>query len=317
MIEAFLAALPKKQQPALIRFGITTIVVIGLYILQAFVIEQTELFGFFLMYPAIFFAGVAFDRGSGFYATALSTGLLIWSIIGHESGDLPLRYILPLLLFMIIGGLVAALSEALRHEWERAVSAEQTKDLLMRELQHRTKNDLSTAAAVLTLQARANTNSEVRLALSNARDRLQVLSKSHEHFEGEGGQVIQMGPFIEGICAHLADSMKHVCTVTVDVQCDPITLSRERAVPVGLVVNELVTNAYKHGFSSGGTGRIQVNLKKAGDLWLEVQDNGKGCPDDIREGVGTLLIGQLTRQLGGTIERTRAYPGCKVTLRVP
>ena len=317
MIETFLSALPKKPQPALIRYGITTFIVIGFYILQQFFVDRTEVFGFFLMYPAIFFAGVAFDRGSGFWATGLSAALLIWSIMGHESGHLPQPYFLPLLLFVIIGGLVAALSEALRHEWERSVSAEKTTALLMRELQHRTKNDLSTAAAVLSLQARTNPNAEVGAALADARDRLQVLSKAHEYFEGEGGQNIQMKPFIEGICANLTDTMQHMCIVKVDATCAEITLPRERAVPIGLVVNELITNAFKHGFPTGGQGRVQVTLKDGGDLCLEVEDNGKGCPKETREGVGTLLVGQLTKQLGGTIERTEAHPGCKVTLRVP
>jgi two-component sensor histidine kinase len=317
MIDAFLNALPKKPQPALIRYGVTTFVVIAFYILQELVVARSEVFGFFLMYPAIFFAGVAYDRGSGFWATGVSTALLIWSIMGHEGGQLPQSYFLPLLLFVIIGGLVAALSEALRHEWERAVSAEKTTALLMRELQHRTKNDLSTAAAVLSLQARANPNSEVGAALADARDRLQVLSKSHEHFEDEGSQNIQMKPFIEGICANLTDTMQHRCTVKVDAICAEIALPRERAVPIGLVVNELITNAFKHGFPTGGEGRVQVTLKDGGDVCLEVEDNGKGCPKETRVGMGTLLIEQLTKQLGGTIERIEAHPGCKVTLRVP
>ena len=317
MIETFLNSLPKKPQPAVIRYGITTFIVFGFYLLQQVVVERSEIFGFFLMYPAIFFAGVAFDRGSGFWATGLSTALLIWSIIGHENGQLPLSYFLPLILFAIVGALVAALSEALRHEWERAVSAEKTTALLMRELQHRTKNDLSTAAAVLSLQARANSNPAVGTALADARDRLQVLSKAHDHFAGEGIQNIQMKPFIEGLCANLADTMQHMCTVKVDAACPDLALPRERAVPIGLVLNELITNAFKHGFPRGGTGRVQVTLSEGRDVCLEVEDNGKGCQKETREGLGTLLVRQLTNQIGGTIERTEASRGCKVTLRVP
>jgi two-component sensor histidine kinase len=126
-----------------------------------------------------------------------------------------------------------------------------------------------------------------------------------------------MKPFIEGICANLSDTMRHVCTVEVDVTSAEMTLPRERAVPIGMVVNELITNAFKHGFPMGGNGQVQVTLKGGGDVCLEVEDNGKGCPKETREGVGTLLVGQLTKQLGGTIERTEAHPGCKVTLRVP
>ena len=65
-------------------------------------------------------------------------------------------------------------------------------------------------------------------------------------------------------------------------------------VPSGMVVKELITNAFKHGFPMGGNGQVQVTLKGGGDVCLEVEDNGKGCPKETREGVGTLLVGQLT-----------------------
>jgi two-component sensor histidine kinase len=318
MIEAFLASLPMKPQPIIVRLGVTTLVVLGLYLLQTFVEHRAEVFGVFLLYPAIFIAGVAFDRGSGFYATGLSTALLLFDITRHERGSIPLSYWLALALFVLIGILIASLSEALRHEWERAVSAEAAKDLLLRELQHRTKNDLATAAAVLSLQARSQTNPEVAAALSTARSRLQVLSKAHEQFEpGLGSRTVAMKDFIESICGQLAEAMKELCTVSVDVSCDPVYLQIDRAIPIGLVVNELVTNAYKHGFPEGRGGRVMVHISGNAGLSLTVEDNGKGCPQHAPQGVGSQLISQLVKQLGGTLERTQATPGCRVTIHIP
>jgi two-component sensor histidine kinase len=318
MIEAFLTSLPMKPQPVIVRLGATTLIVVGLYLLQTFVEQRAEILGFFLLYPAIFFAGVTFDRGSGFYATGLSTALLLFDITRQESGSVPPPYWLALVLFVLIGILVASLSEALRHEWERAVSAEATKDLLLRELQHRTKNDLATAAAVLSLQARSQTNPAVVAALSTARSRLQVLSKAHEQFEpGLGSRTVAMKDFIESICGQLAEAMKEFCTVSVDVACDPVYLPIDRAIPIGLVVNELVTNAYKHGFSEAGTGKVMVHISGNASLSLMIEDNGKGCPQHAQEGVGSQLIKQLVMQLGGTLERTEANPGCRVTIHIP
>jgi two-component sensor histidine kinase len=120
----------------------------------------------------------------------------------------PESYWLPIGLFLVIGLGLAALSEILRKGWERAIDAERAKDLLYRELRHRTKNDLAMAASVLNLQARAQAKAEIKEALLAAANRLQVLSKAHEQFEPSGDeQAVQMGEYLKVLCNSLSESM--------------------------------------------------------------------------------------------------------------
>jgi hypothetical protein len=214
---------------------------------KRFVEAQSGVSSFFLLYPAIFLAALLFDRGSGFYATVLSTVLLI--VIDKQDGPIPLNVSpwLPLSLFILVGLGIAALTGLLRKGWERAVTAERTKDVLYRELGHRTKNDFAMAASVLNLQARSQINQDVKKALDTAVGRLLTLSKAHEPLGSlSQGPKINMRNYVEAVGQTL---LEDAANVSLHIHCDEIELPPDRAVPVGLIVNELVTNAVKHAFS--------------------------------------------------------------------
>jgi two-component system, sensor histidine kinase PdtaS len=126
-----------------------------------------------------------------------------------------------------------------------------------------------------------------------------------------------MREYLEAICRQLTESMTEVCQVTVDVSCEKIELPVEQAVPIGLIVNELVTNAYKHGFADRATGKVIVRLECEEGLTLLVEDNGKGCPQNAPAGLGSRIIDQLVKQLGGTSKRSEGAPGCLVRVNIP
>jgi two-component sensor histidine kinase len=96
-------------------------------------------------------------------------------------------------------------------------------------------------------------------------------------------------------------------------------LREDRAVAVGLIVNELVTNAFKYAFPDdrGGTVNVSLQRERDGKLQLAVEDNGEGCPDDAKEGLGSRIVRLLAQQLGSTIRRTATNPGCRVSLVLP
>jgi len=259
-----------------------------------------------------------FDRGSGFLAAGFSTALLVLSTQERSEGLLPQHYWLPLTMFLLIGVALAAVSEALRKGWERAAEAERIKDLLYRELGHRTKNDLAMAASVLTLQARAQSNPEVEAALNTAVGRLRALSRAHEQFEPvAAGTGVQMRGYLEVLCHNLAESMSSSDAVSLRVDCEEFELPIGRAIPVGLIVNELVTNAFKHAFSDGRQGLIVVGFQRQGNITLTVEDNGKGCEEGAARGLGSQLVHLLVRQLDGSMERTKAEAGCRVRVTFP
>lgn len=315
-MDKLLALLPAKPQPRLVRYGMSTVLVALCLLLLMWVRSMGGGDAFFIMYPAIFLSAVLFDRGSGFYATGLSTMLLI-VLLERQVGSVPRADWLPLVLFFLIGFALATVSEALRKGWELAIASERAKDLLYRELGHRTKNDLATAAAVLGLQARQQSNQEVKAALSAAIGRLQVLGKAHEQFEpGAGDQMVRMRNYLDSICGLLRSGAGDEISIEVE-NCDDIVLAGSRAIPIGLIVNELITNAFKHAFSERGTGHVVVRCEDSESLTLTVEDDGKGCPEGGAQGLGSRLIELLVNQLGGTLRREDAKPGCRVIVTVP
>ena len=318
-MENILQWLPSKPQPVLIRYGLSAGFVGICFLLMRLVEIQTGVSCFFMMYPAVFFAAVLFDRGSGLLAAALSTALLIASTHERSAGLLPQHYWLPLALFLIIGLLIALISEALRKGWERAVEAERTKDLLYRELGHRTKNDFAMAASVLTLQARSQSNPEVTEALNAAVGRLHALARAHQQFghAEDDSAGVQMRSYLEVLCQTLGESMARPEQVVLKIDCDEITLPIARAIPVGLITNELVTNAYKHAFDDGRRGVVTVALRRGSTVSLLVEDNGKGCAEGAARGLGSQLVHLLVRQLNGSMERIHSNPGCRVHVTFP
>jgi two-component sensor histidine kinase len=102
--------------------------------------------------------------------------------------------------------------------------------------------------------------------------------------------------------------------IAVNVDAAEIYLPASQAIPLGLIVNELVTNSLKHAFSDGRPGRIEVVLTQAVDMTLIVRDNGIGCPADKVEKVGSRLVRLLSEQLGGRIEWQQPEMGCQVQI---
>lgn len=316
-MENLLKWLPAKPQPILLRYGATTLLVAACFLVLRFVEQTTEVSCFFLMYPAVFLAAVLFDRGTGVYAALLSAGLLLASVYYGTPGAVPSHYWLPLALFLIVGLILAVVSEALRQGWERTAKAEHTKDLLYRELSHRTKNDLAMAASVLTMQARSQSNPEVATELETAVGRLHALARTHEQLQPAEGEGVHMPDYLQALCKQLAASMTQSKNVVLQVDCESVQLPIDQANPVGLIVNELVTNACKHAFADGRTGTVTVALQRGEQMMLLVQDDGCGCPENAVSRLSSHLVHQLVLQLDGTMERTPAHPGCRVSVYFP
>jgi two-component sensor histidine kinase len=315
-MEKLLNWLPVKPQPVLVRYGFTTALVGLCFILLLAVQQVTKLSCFFLMYPAVFLGAVLFDRGSGFLATLLSTGLLL--AMSYDKSTVPESYWLPLVLFLLVGFLIAGLSEMLRQGWERAIDAERIKDVLYRELGHRTKNDFALAGSVLMLQARSQSDATVREALLAAVGRLTALGRAQEHFDPAGaGDSVPMRDYLQRLCHRIDEIAGDRGTVSVRVTCDDIALPSGRAVPVGLIVNELLTNAFKHAFSEEEPGEVEVSFLRRDGYALIVEDNGRGCPEGNADGVGSTIVSLLAKQLNGSMERVSAGPGCRVRVLFP
>jgi two-component sensor histidine kinase len=314
-MEYILRHLPRKPRSVVVRLGVTTGLVALSFALLLGLQQSAGLLGFYILLPCVFVVSILFDRASGLYAAALSTLLLYMLLTPEGSVLLPLRYILPLAGFAAIAAAFAIISEALRTAWDRAAAAEHAKDLLLKELAHRTKNNLLMVISLLSMQARLKTNPETRQALEKAVTRIQAIASAHEHFQPvEHRGRVEMSAYLETLCEHLTNALRDVRPIAVKVEAIKLHLPAEQAVPVGLIVNELVTNAMKHAFPNDRAGTIHVTLAERSGFTLLVSDDGIGCAADIKQGMGTRLVRLLAQQLGAKIAWHHPEVGCQVSV---
>ena len=320
-MENLLLLLPDRPASIVLRYALTTLIVGICFLLQLGVELQSGFFGLVLLLPGIFIASLVFDRGSGFYATILSVALSVLILMRPGGGFGPLsQHLVPLVLFVLIGLGVATVSEALRNALEKAVRAERAKDLALYELNHRIRNDLAMMASVLELQLRAQTDPAAKAAFRSAVGRIHVIAKAHDHLLPRDDQSsIDMKEYLTDCCRHLADALRDVRPIAVNVEADPVYLPSDKAVSVGLMVNELATNAFKYAFPDDRPGTITVRFRNKGarELELIVEDDGKGCPEGAKEGLGSRIVRLLAQQLRGHVKIESAEPGCRMIIAFP
>lgn len=320
-MDRLLEILPARPQPLIVRYGATALIIAVCFLIVLGLRPRQGVLGFFFLLPTIFFVGIfaasiLFDHASGILATALSTLLIYCLTRSGETQLEPGEFILPVGAFVLASGGLAIVSEAMRSAWERAAATESTKDLLLQELGHRTKNNLAMVASMLSLQARTKTNPEVAAALDKAVARVQAIASAHDHFQRvEHDGRVEMRSYLDTLCGHLGDSLRDVRPIAVRTELDDVHLPPEQAVPLGLIVNELVTNALKHAFPDDRGGTVKVALRQGSPFVLTVEDNGVGCPAGKEERLGSRLTRLLAGQLGATIAWENAEPGCRVRLR--
>ena len=320
-MEGLLQLLPSRPQPRLLRYALTTFIVLVCFLLQLGVEYQSGFFGFFLLLPGIFLASILFDRHSGFYATFLSTLLSFVALSPSGSLYLPPQHIVPLVLFVLIGLAIAAVSEGLRNALEKAVAAQRATRLLLQELNHRIRNNLAAIASVLELQMRSQKEQVVKDAFGSAVGRVHVIARAHDHLLPQDPQSsIDMREYLTGVCRNLGDTLRDVRPIAVNVNVSDIFLRADKAVPIGLIVNELVTNAFKYAFpdeEQAGTVTVRLGRASPGELTLLIEDNGVGCPENSKEGLGSRIVRLLVQQLGSSVRRDASHSGCRVVLSIP
>ena len=312
-MQRILERLPKKPRSALLRLAITTGLVAFSFVVLLGLERIEGLLGFYVLLPSIFVASIFFDRVAGLYATVLSTTLLYMLLTLPGSVVLPRHFILPLVLFALIAFGFAIVSDALRIAWERATAAERAKDLLLQELGHRTKNNLMMVISMLSMQARLKDDTETNRALEKAVARIHAIASAHDHFRPvEHKGRIEMRAYLQQLCGHLADALREIRPIAVKVEAAELCLPAEEAVPIGLIVNELVTNSLKHAFPGDRAGTVQVILRQQETLTLLVKDDGVGCSAATVDGLGTRLVRLLGQQLGAKVMWEPCEVGCQV-----
>ncbi|TYP93614.1 PAS domain S-box-containing protein [Fodinibius salinus] len=206
-----------------------------------------------------------------------------------------------------IVGTVRDISTRKKHEVQTQKSLEE-KQTLLEEVHHRVKNNLGVVLSLLELQKKEADN-ELKSLLQETQSRIHSIGMIHEKlYQTETLSDIDIKEYIEDFANMIASSFNSEqkdITITKDVQS--FNLETTKAVPVGLILNELLNNAYQHGFSDTKSGELRITFKKEDEeILFRVADNGRGLPDGFslsnQQSLGMTLIQRLTKQLKGELE---------------
>lgn len=193
---------------------------------------------------------------------------------------------------------------------------------------HRFKNDMTIVTALLRTQARQLKDDVARTALQNMTNRILVMSRVHERLRvgSCATSVVSTDEFIAGLCDDLKASLLDLRPITVEADLEAHTLEHERAVAVGLIINEAVTNALKYAFPNDAHGTVRVSFHRhSGEFILQVTDDGAGYAPGREPqsggtgGMGSKLIRSMAQQLNGrlVIQPDHGAPGTTVQVSFP
>jgi two-component sensor histidine kinase len=203
----------------------------------------------------------------------------------------------------------------------KLAAAVEYQDLLSREMSHRVKNSLASVVGLLHVQARGTDSADIRNALEDAGSRVAAIAQVHDQlWRGSRIGFIDLADFMNQLCTQLGNNAEGL---GLNCHADPMLVSADHAIPLGLLINELVTNAVKYAYP-GGIGAIDVSAHEIdGCLHVEISDYGVGLPqgfdiDKPRTNLGFKVITGLVRQLQGHITISRNEPsGARFLLELP
>ncbi len=187
-------------------------------------------------------------------------------------------------------------------------TALQEKESLLKEIHHRVKNNLQVISSILNMQSRATASPEMLTAIQEGQSRVKAMALIHQKlYQTEKLSEIDFKEYAEELMDHLSSIFQSSKggAIVKTISSPDIKLDIDMAIPLGLILNELISNAYKYAFEGKTEGAISVELKRVGEdqLQLEVADNGKGMPADFNlekaKSLGLKLVNILTRQLNG------------------
>lgn len=254
-------------------------------------------------------------------ATALSSGL--------QSKTDRQNLILGLLTAGLIAGLIGW--SYLRVRKNRQTIIEQKavvdrslseKEVLLREIHHRVKNNLQIISSLLQKQARQSESQELKDMIRDGQERIQSMALIHENlYRSEQLSGVSIKKYLEDLTTSMSKSHDTTTSaINIDLRVEDKHLDIDTAIPLGLILNELITNAYKYAFPNGRTGNVLIEFyQKAEQHFLRVSDDGVGLPSDYevrqRNSLGLNLVKGLVGQLEGNIDWKQQEEGTSVAIQ--
>jgi two-component sensor histidine kinase len=269
--------------------------------------------------PPVVFVTAAQD--SKIAVTALKAGAADY-LVKDTLGDF-----IPLLHVAIDGALRQARIQKARDDAEAEVHASRDRyaalaaerEVLLREVNHRVGNSLQIIASLLHLQANSSTEEDVKAALTNAMGRVAAVAQVHRRlYTSHDLKSVLLNLYLDALLEDLRRSAEGNRMSRLTLRAEPIEIDPDRAVAIGIIVNELVMNAVKYAYPDGA-GPIEVNLNAQGDsLVLSIADEGVGLnvkTDPRSTGMGQRIVSAMASKLEASVERDPAHAGTRIVVR--
>ena len=213
-----------------------------------------------------------------------------------------------------------------KHTEARILASLQEKEVLLREIHHRVKNNLQVVSSLFDLQTQQTQDTAVQEMLRECRNRVRTMAAIHEALYRDADLAqLDFGGYTERLANQLIRSFGLGARVRLETAIEDIHLDIDRAIPCGLIVNELVTNALKYAFPEPRHGHVRVALtsdaEQEGWLQLQISDDGVGLPADFDlakvPSLGLRLVQSLVGQLRGRLVQGAPTTGTLLTIRFP
>jgi two-component sensor histidine kinase len=197
-------------------------------------------------------------------------------------------------------------------------------ELLMREVNHRVKNNLQIIASILKMERETIRESPCIEILDLCSMRIKTMAMIHSRlYEEKNYTFVNLKAFISEVAGSIINMFidyHHKIELVLDL--DELEVNTDNAVKIGLIANELITNSFKYAFSNGKDGRIIVELKNLGDYFsLKITDNGAGLPSGFNfeetSSLGMTLVKSFTEQMDGTVDIIKEQPGTTFLITLP
>ncbi len=183
------------------------------------------------------------------------------------------------------------------------------KDVLMKEIHHRVKNNLQVISGLLELQSKSLNDETARGALLEGRNRIKSMSLIHQNlYQFENISTIELKQFVNDLCRQVESAFQKINNVVMNIEVPNLNLDIDTAIPLGLIMNELLSNSFKYAFNDVISGAINIGIynQAVGKYTLVYSDNGPGLPGrfevSMTTTLGIQLINDLSRQIGGTVK---------------
>ena len=225
----------------------------------------------------------------------------------------------------LIGAVLMIRDDTSRHAAEEALAdALRIKELLLQEVNHRVKNSLQLVTSLLSLQAGKTTAPEVKRSLLEACSRIGVVAAMHERLYTTGAHDrVDLTAYLRELTTDTVDALDSGGNISLNVTDQgEVVVDLADAVPVALVVNELLTNSMKYAFREVRRGNIEISIRTiAQQIQIAISDDGVGMPDGFdpkkSKGLGMRIVSALTQQVRGKIDRLPAARGTSFVMTMP